>query len=585
MNRKFDPKQHLAYIDREVVDKQFKYLMFDEKVEVPMNSYMEAKAIIANACKDVLNAKKDEENVLQAYFYEKTNRFLDFIGTKINEDDGSNFIINLDKLIVNFKIFLYNFDNLFKSLPKLQHIKRENPLSTIIINLFKEKIMTPTTCNKIFISINNELEKDRQNKLVNRDVIKNILLFLCQIDYYYHDIKKIDGGYEILLFNYDDKDNSLNPNPNKGKSIATFTNWYLTQLISLEKFIKDYSANLINLSAPEYISEALKYLDEENLRKTMYIPKDGHKKIDEMNYKYLIDLKVEIIKLKPSGFESMFNNNKKSELLDAFKLFSKLPSSLDHLIKSLSLYIKNKGSELAQNTEVNKDPEKFIIKLIEMKKDIDSLVEVCFESHVRFIDGKNKAFSSFMSKDESFPIFLCIYTDIYMRYRIKGKNDSQIEDDFNDIISILRCLSNKILFLNRYNKLLSSRILNKSTANLSAEKTLVTKLRSELGNQLVQKMTSIFEDMDKSEQMEFEFNSRDHRGEIGGVKFNCKMLQNSSWELSEEAEFSFKIDKISPKLAACMNEWKNFYSKIQTSHKISWVFGAVSSSFNYFRVV
>ena len=108
MNRKFDPKQHLAYIDREVVDKQFKYLMFDEKVEVPMNSYMEAKAIIANACKDVLNAKKDEENVLQAYFYEKTNKFLDFIGTKINEDDGSNFIINLDKLIVNFKIFLYN---------------------------------------------------------------------------------------------------------------------------------------------------------------------------------------------------------------------------------------------------------------------------------------------------------------------------------------------------------------------------------------------------------------------------------------------------------------------------------------------
>lgn len=578
MKKNVDSKYAVDYINKEVVEKQFKYLLNDEKVAVPMTNYMEAKSYIAILSAKVLNAKKGEDDDLKIYFDLKVNEFIDFFATKINEVDDDELIGFIYKMIVNFKIFLYNFENLFKSAAKTDSSKRNIPLVTLIIQIFKQKIITPSICNKIFKAINNEIEKDRQNKLINRDIIKTILLFFLQLDYYYHEIKKIDGGYEIILLNSDPNNKNMDElNRNKkGYLLTIFSEWYKTQLISLECFIKIHSEKLNSLSAPEYITEALKYLEEEKIRKKCYIPNDGHKLIDDMNFKYLIDIQAENIKSKPSGFENMFNNNKKNELLDAYKLFSNLPSSLDHLTKALSIFIKIKGTELLQNSELNKDPEKFILKLIEMKKEIDSLVDNCFENHVKFIDSKNKAFSSFMAKDECFPIFLCIFCDIYFRYRIKGKNDNQIEEDFTDIIAILRCLSNKILYLNRYNKMLSTRILNKTTANLSAEKNLVTKLRSELGNQLVQKMTSIFEDIDKSEQLEFDFNSRDHRGEIGGVKFNCKMLQNSSWDLSEDSEFTFKLDKISPKLNLCMEEWKNYYLKIQTSHKISWVFGAVS---------
>ena len=50
------------------------------------------------------------------------------------------------------------------------------------------------------------------------------------------------------------------------------------------------SSEISKNSAPEYIKSALKYLTEEESRKAEYISSNFHAKLDQVNFKHLIEI-------------------------------------------------------------------------------------------------------------------------------------------------------------------------------------------------------------------------------------------------------------------------------------------------------
>ena len=75
------------------------------------------------------------------------------------------------------------------------------------------------------------------------------------------------------------------------------------------------------MSAPEYILSQLKYLNEENERKSEYINQKYHSKIDEINHKYLIGENAEELSKMETGIPYMFSTKRNEELKRTFELF------------------------------------------------------------------------------------------------------------------------------------------------------------------------------------------------------------------------------------------------------------------------
>jgi hypothetical protein len=66
--------------------------------------------------------------------------------------------------------------------------------------------------------------------------------------------------------------------------------WFNSFLADTKTYVNDKSKREIGkFSAPEYTKSCLKYLEEEKLRCDEYIMKEFHGKINECNYKYLIE--------------------------------------------------------------------------------------------------------------------------------------------------------------------------------------------------------------------------------------------------------------------------------------------------------
>lgn len=100
----------------------------------------------------------------------------------------------------------------------------------------------------------------------------------------------------------------------------------------------------------------MKYLEEENIRKFEYINPVYHKKIDDINFKHLIENNSKTLAKMETGIRYMFNNKKLNELKEAYKLISNSPESLKNITDELDPFIRERGDELYNNKEIARDP-------------------------------------------------------------------------------------------------------------------------------------------------------------------------------------------------------------------------------------
>ncbi len=114
-----------------------------------------------------------------------------------------------------------------------------------------------------------------------------------------------------------------------------------------------------------------------------------------------------------TGISYMFTNKRKEELKNVFKLFKLYPQHLISLNDVFYSYIKKRGKDINENIEISKDSNKFIPEIINLKKEMGSLVTECFENHPQFHSKKNKAFTHFMNNFFHYKKILKFYKRSY----------------------------------------------------------------------------------------------------------------------------------------------------------------------------
>ena len=467
----------------------------------------------------------------------------------------------LNSLIFSMsRIFLYTSNNHLKGTDDKNNVRKyqEDNVSEFSMKIYKENFFNKLK-NKIFSSLNEILIRDERNGN-NEFRIKliSIMKTLQCMDYNKPRIFKISETSKN--WKEEEKDTA--------KIKLDYQNeWFKYFESETIKYIRNKAERDIkNNSAPEYVKCELKYLDEEDERLDSYVYGGYHARIKEINYEYLIKNNAQQIVDMDTGINNMFKTKKKDELNEVYQLFSFYPECLKLIQSSFRAYIRERLLALYNDKEFSKDPKKFVPALIDLKKEMDEIVVLCFANDNDFQDQENKEFSVLMSKDH-YPKQLANYADFCMRNGFKGKSEEEIEGTLNDIISIFKNINSKLVFQSETEKKMSDRLIKGLSINMNAEKMLISKLKQENGVTYVSKMNEMISDLEKNKAEYEGYKLSKSHGAPGGIKFNIQVISQSAWDINKSNMEKIEVPLF---LQNCIDDFQSFYLGRHQQTKLIW---------------
>ena len=467
----------------------------------------------------------------------------------------------LNSLIFSMsRIFLYTSNNHLKGTDDKNNNRKyqEDDVSEFSMKIYKENFFNKLK-NKIFSSLNEILIRDERNGN-NEFRIKliSIMKTLQCMDYNKPRILKISETSKN--WQEEEKDTA--------KIKLTYQDeWFKYFESETIKYIRNKAERDIkNNSAPEYVKCELKYLDEEDERLDSYVYGGYHARIKEINYEYLIKNNAQQIVDMDTGINNMFKTKKKDELNEVYQLFSFYPECLKLIQSSFRAYIRERLLALYNDKEFSKDPKKFVPALIDLKKEMDEIVVLCFANDNDFQDQENKEFSVLMSKDH-YPKQLANYADFCMRNGFKGKSEEEIEGTLNDIISIFKNINSKLVFQSETEKKMSDRLIKGLSINMNAEKMLISKLKQENGVTYVSKMNEMISDLEKNKAEYEGYKLSKSHGAPGGIKFNIQVISQSAWDINKSNMEKIEVPLF---LQNCIDDFQSFYLGRHQQTKLIW---------------
>ena len=467
----------------------------------------------------------------------------------------------LNSLIFSMsRIFMYTSNNHLKGTDDKNNNRKyqQDDVSEFSMEIYKKNFFDKLK-NKIFSSLNEILIRDERNGN-NEFRIKliSIMKTLQCMDYNKPRIFKISETSK----NWKEEEKDTNK-----INLAYQNEWFNYFESETIKYIRNKAERDIkNNSAPEYVKCELKYLDEEDERLDSYVYGGYHARIKEINYEYLIKNNAQQIVDMDTGINNMFKTKKKDELNEVYQLFSFYPECLKLIQSSFRAYIKERLLALYNDKEFSKDPKKFVPALIDLKKEMDEIVVLCFANDNDFQDQENKEFSVLMSKDH-YPKQLANYADFCMRNGFKGKSEEEIEGTLNDIISIFKNINSKLVFQSETEKKMSDRLIKGLSINMNAEKMLISKLKQENGVTYVSKMNEMISDLEKNKAEYEGYKLSKSHGAPGGIKFNIQVISQSAWDINKSNMEKIEVPLF---LQNCIDDFQSFYLGRHQQTKLIW---------------
>lgn len=192
---------------------------------------------------------------------------------------------------------------------------------------------------------------------------------------------------------------------------------------------------------------------------------------------------------KDTGCDAMFLHSKLEELALMFRIFKRVESTLKFIIQKMNPYIEGRGKKIIDDEALLKDPIEFTKKLLELKREMDEMVEKSFQNDIRFQKNRDASFQNFMNQCQFTPHYIASYCDNELKKGLKGVSEQETEARLEAIIRLFCCLHGRDVFIKAYTKFLASRLLNKTFLSKDAEELMLQKLKVECGHNTVNKIS------------------------------------------------------------------------------------------------
>lgn len=449
------------------------------------------------------------------------------------------------------------------------------------LSIFRDVIFNSSIEGEIYITLLNILRKDRDGIPADRLLVKAIVKML-----------------EFL------PDASL-----LGPSI--YCNRFEPHLFKdTEKYYDEAAENLLagNHNASIYISITKSWLENEIERATMYLLPSSLERLKSGIERVLITNRFEkVLKFPENGFKHWVETDQYSDIHLAYQLYSLVTSQYEVFRDILKSLVIEKGSEINAHSKaalqaakqarsqgstkskkqisgnsslnVNNDslsPTAIAIQWVEMvlklRDKFDKIIIQSFDSHPVISADVDDSFSAFINKNAKVSEYLSLFIDDNLKKSLKGKSDSEIEDVLGKGVVLFRFIADKDIFESYYKAHLAKRLLNSKSLSDDIERSMIAKLKMEIGTSFTSKLEGMFRDMKISKEMMADYKeyraSNDPMIKGQTVDASVNVLTSTFWPVSVVS--SHIKCNYPPEIQSAKEEFERFYLARHTGRKLAW---------------
>uniref|UniRef100_A0A915PMJ1 Cullin family profile domain-containing protein n=1 Tax=Setaria digitata TaxID=48799 RepID=A0A915PMJ1_9BILA len=210
-----------------------------------------------------------------------------------------------------------------------------------------------------------------------------------------------------------------------------------------------------------------------------------------------------------------------------------------------------------------------VADLLAMKRQLDAIVDSCFERNEKFIQAEKDAFDYFINTRPNKPAELVAkFMDSKLRSGNKGATEEEMENLMDEVIVLFRFIQGKDVFEAFYKKDLAKRLLLGRSASVDAEKSMLSKLKQECGAAFTTRLEGMFKDMEVSKDLGVSFKQyMEHGGPdrvlkhtTTQIEFSVNVLTMGHWPTYEYMEVA-----IPPTLAEYQEHFQNVVKELQVT--------------------
>eukprot|EP00270_Netrium_digitus_P009725 TRINITY_DN2975_c0_g1_i1.p1 TRINITY_DN2975_c0_g1~~TRINITY_DN2975_c0_g1_i1.p1 ORF type:complete len:809 (+),score=234.88 TRINITY_DN2975_c0_g1_i1:93-2429(+) len=370
------------------------------------------------------------------------------------------------------------------------------------------------------------IEKERNGEAVNRGLLKHLLRMFSSLGIY----------------------------------IDSFERPFLQET---SDFYASEGLRFLNITdIPDYLKHVETRLQEENERCIQYLDKSTRKQLIGVVEKQLLEMHVQAILDK--GFSALMDANRAGDLHRLYALFSRV-KALEPVRTFLGSYIKSFGQAIVMDEEKDKD---MVTSLLDFKARLDQIWEDSFGKNELFGNAVKDAFEHLVNLRQNRPAELIAkYIDGKLKAGNKGTSEEELESTLDKVLVLFRFIQGKDVFEAFYKKDLAKRLLLGKSASIDAEKSMISKLKTECGSQFTNKLEGMFKDIELSKEINESFRqSAQARQKLpAGIEMNVHVLTTGYWPTYPPMDV-----RLPHELNLYQDIFKEFYLSKHSGRRLMW---------------
>ncbi|XP_077253878.1 cullin-4-like isoform X1 [Tasmannia lanceolata] len=367
----------------------------------------------------------------------------------------------------------------------------------------------------------------------------------------------------------------------------TLLNHLLKMFTALGIYTESFETRFLECTSSFYAAEGVKYmqqsdipdylkhvevlccdclllsrLNEENERCLLYLDANTRKPLVAAVERQLLDGHTSAILDK--GFTMLMDANRIGDLQRMYSLFLRV-NALESLRQALSSYIRSTGQGLIMDEEKDKD---LVSSVLEFKASLDTIWEESFSRNEAFSNTIKDAFEHLINLRQNRPAELIAkFLDEKLRAGNKGTSEEELEGTLDKVLVLFRFIQGKDVFEAFYKKDLAKRLLLGKSASIDAEKSMISKLKTECGSQFTNKLEGMFKDIELSKEINesFKQSSQARMKLPSGIEMSVHVLTTGYWPTYPPMDV-----RLPHELNVYQDIFKEFYLSKYNGRRLMW---------------
>jgi len=412
-------------------------------------------------------------------------------------------------------------------------IQKKTGVHELGLQKFKEiVIMDVNVLDRLKKEILNYIDRERQGQQIEIPLLRNCLLMFVDAD---AKTKKLYSEH--------------------------FERQFLEQTRNFYKI--ESGSFLENNTVPDYLKKVEDRLRQEDERQENYLDSQTRDRLRNVCENELIVNHAKSLVLNPTtGCKYLYRETKIKDVARMYSLFRRQPHCLEPLREAMRDYIVSEG--LHSVNESRKEPEKFVRKILQMKKKFDCFLKSAFNKDSSFAEIIKSGFEEFVNKDIRPARYLSSHADSLLRTGFEKMNDRDTMQAMDDIITIFKYINDKDIFEDVYKQHLAQRLLHEKSQSDANEKTMLAKFKAECGHQFTSKMEGMFKDIAQSRDLRAKWRQfQEKRNMNDAIELNTSVLTSGFWPFSHSGTCN-----LPRQLIVRCELYKEFYTKTHQGRRI-----------------